>query len=33
MQRLDLVLQRMAEAGLKLKSEKCQLLKPEVAFL
>jgi hypothetical protein len=33
MQRLDLVLQRMAEAGLKLKPEKCQLLKPEVAFL
>jgi hypothetical protein len=23
----------MAEAGLKLKPEKCQLLKPEVAFL
>ena len=33
MQRLDLVLQRMAEAGLKLKPEKCQLLKTEVAFL
>ena len=33
MQRLDLVLQRMAETGLKLKPEKCQLLKPEVAFL
>jgi hypothetical protein len=33
MQRLDLVLQRMAEAGLKLKPEKCQLLKSEVAFL
>ena len=33
MQRLDLVLQRMAEACLKLKPEKCQLLKPEVAFL
>ena len=28
MQRLDLVLQRMAEVGLKLKPEKCQLLKP-----
>ena len=33
MQRLDLVLQRMAETGLKLKPEKCQLLKPEVTFL
>jgi hypothetical protein len=31
--RLDLVLQRMAETGLKLKPEKCQLLKPEVTFL
>jgi hypothetical protein len=33
MQRLDLVLQRMAEACLKLKPEKCELLKPEVAYL
>jgi hypothetical protein len=33
MQRLDLVLQRMAEAGLRPKPEKCQWLKPEVAFL
>ena len=31
--RLDLVLQRISEAGLKLKPEKCQLFKPEVAFL
>jgi hypothetical protein len=30
---LDQGEQRMAEAGLKLKPEKCQLLKPEVAFL
>jgi hypothetical protein len=28
--RLDLVLERMPAAGLKMKPEKCQLLKPEV---
>ena len=27
--RLDLVLERMSAAGLKMKPEKCQLLKPE----
>jgi len=31
--RLDLVLERMSAAGLKMKPEKCQLLKPEVIFL
>ena len=31
--RLDLVLERMPAAGLKMKPEKCQLLKPEVIFL
>ena len=32
-QRLDMVLQRISEANLKLKPEKCDLLKSEVAFL
>jgi hypothetical protein len=31
--RLDLVLERMSAAGLKMKPEKCQLLKPKVIFL
>ena len=33
MQRLETVLQRILDAGLKLKPEKCTLLKPEVTFL
>jgi len=33
MERLDTVLQRISEAGLKLKPEKCELLKSEVTFL
>ena len=32
-QRLEIVLQRILDAGLKLKPEKCQILKPEVTFL
>ena len=32
-QRLEEVLKRLSEAGLKLKPSKCQLLKPEVLFL
>ena len=32
-QRLDMVLSRILDAGLKLKPEKCQLLKAEVTFL
>jgi hypothetical protein len=31
--RLELVLQRHSDAGLKLKPEQCQILKPEVTFL
>ena len=33
MERFDTVLQRISEAGLKLKPEKCELLKSEVTFL
>ena len=33
MERLRLVLQRIRDAGLKIKPEKCQFLQPEVAFL
>ena len=33
MERLDTVLQRISAAGLKLKPEKCELLKSEVTFL
>jgi hypothetical protein len=32
-QRLETVLQRILDAGLKLKPEKCTILKPEVTFL
>ena len=32
-QRLDLVLERIVEAGLKLKSEKCEMLRSKVVFL
>jgi hypothetical protein len=32
-QRLETVLQRILDAGLKLKHEKCTILKPEVTFL
>jgi hypothetical protein len=32
-QRLVTVLQRILDAGLKLKPEKCTILKPEVTFL
>ena len=33
MKRLETVLDRMSKAGLKLKPEKCQLLRKEVTFL
>jgi len=32
-ERLELVLQRISDAGLKLKPEKCKIFKPEVTFL
>jgi hypothetical protein len=32
-QRLDLVLERIVEAGLKLKPEKCEMLRSKVVFL
>ena len=33
LQRLDMIIERMSKAGLKIKREKCQLLEKEVAFL
>ena len=33
LKRLEMVLDRVSKAGLKLKPEKCQLFKPEVSFL